>query len=127
MGSIFNIFSILSIAISCLGLFGLATFSTQRRAKEIGVRKILGASQAGIVLLLTKEFLRLVALSLLIAFPIAGYAMHRWLEGFVYRIDINAWVFIAAGVAALSIAFLTIAYQTIRTALASPVHALKSE
>ncbi|HVU53625.1 MAG TPA: ABC transporter permease [Puia sp.] len=127
MGSIFNIFSILSIAISCLGLFGLATFSTQRRAKEIGVRKVLGASETGIVLLLTKEFLQLVALSLLIAFPIAWYAMHRWLEGFVYRIDIDAWVFITAGVAALSIASLTVGYQTIRTALASPVNALKSE
>ena len=127
MGSIFNIFSILSIAISCLGLFGLATFSTQRRAKEIGVRKVLGASQSGIVLLLTKEFLQLVALSLLIAFPIAWYAMHRWLQSFVYRIDINAWVFITAGAAALLVAFLTVGYQTIRTAMASPVNALKSE
>jgi len=127
MGSIFNIFSILSIAISCLGLFGLATFSTQRRAKEIGVRKVLGASEAGIVLLLTKEFLQLVALSLLIAFPIAWYAMHRWLQEFVYRIDINAWVFVAAGAAALFVAFLTVSYQTIRTAMASPVNALKSE
>lgn len=127
MGSIFNIFSILSIAISCLGLFGLATFSTQRRAKEIGVRKVLGASQAGIVLLLTKEFLQLVALSLLIAFPIAWYAMHRWLREFVYRIDIDAWIFVAAGAAALAVAFLTVGYQTIRTAMANPVNALKSE
>ena len=127
MGSIFNIFSILSIVLSCLGLFGLATFATQRRAKEIGVRKVLGASRVGIVLLLTKEFLQLVALSLLIAFPIAWYVMHRWLQEFVYRIDINAWIFFAAAAAALVMAFLTVGYQTIRTATANPVGALKSE
>jgi len=127
MGSIFNIFSILSIVLSCLGLFGLATFATQRRAKEIGVRKVLGASRVGIVLLLTKEFLQLVSLSLLIAFPIAWYAMHRWLQEFVYRIDINAWIFFAAAAAALVMAFLTVGYQTIRTATANPVGALKSE
>lgn len=127
MGSIFNIFSILSIAISCLGLFGLATFSTRRRAKEIGIRKVLGASRAGIVLLLTKEFLQLVALSLLIAFPLAWYAMHQWLQAFTYRIDIDAWVFIAAGTSALLVAFLTVGYQTIRTATANPTGALKSE
>ncbi|HEY8969406.1 MAG TPA: FtsX-like permease family protein, partial [Puia sp.] len=127
MGSIFNIFSILSILLSCLGLFGLATFATQRRAKEIGIRKVLGASRAGIVLLLTKEFLQLVALSLLIAFPIAWYVMRRWLQEFVYRIDINAWIFFAAGAAALIVAFLTVGYQTIRTATANPVNALKSE
>jgi ABC-type antimicrobial peptide transport system permease subunit len=127
MGSIFNIFSILSIAISCLGLFGLATFSTRRRTKEIGVRKILGASESGIVRLPTGEFLQLVALSLLIAFPISWYAMHRWLQEFVYRIDLNAQAFVTAGAAALLAAFLTVFYQTIRTAWASPVNALKTE
>jgi ABC-type antimicrobial peptide transport system permease subunit len=127
MSSIFNIFSILSIFLSCLGLFGLATFSTQRRAKEIGVRKVLGASEKALVLLLTKEFLQLVGLSLLIAFPIASWAMHQWLREFAYRTDINAWIFIMAGGAALLTAFLTVSYQTIRSALANPVDALKSE
>jgi ABC-type antimicrobial peptide transport system permease subunit len=127
MGSLFNIFSILSIVISCLGLFGLATFATQRRVKEIGVRKILGASETGLVVLLTKEFLQLVALSLLIAFPVAWYTMDHWLRGFVYRISISGWVFVTAGAAALLVAFITVSYQTIRTAIASPVGALKSE
>jgi ABC-type antimicrobial peptide transport system permease subunit len=127
MGSLFTIFSVLSIVISCLGLFGLATFATQRRTKEIGVRKILGADEAGIVFLLAREFLRLVAASLLFAFPIAWFAMHRWLDGFVYKIGISGWVFAAAGAMALLIAFITVSYQTIRTAMASPVRALRSE
>jgi putative ABC transport system permease protein len=125
MGSLFNIFAILSIVISCLGLFGLATFATQRRSKEIGIRKVLGADKAGIVLLLVKEFLKLVALSLLVAFPVAWYAMHQWLQGFVYRIGISGWVFAAAGAAALLVAFLTMSYQTIRAAVANPVDALR--
>jgi len=127
MGSLFNGFSVLSIIISCLGLFGLAAFATQRRTKEIGIRKVLGADKAGIVLLLAKEFLKLVAISLLIAFPVAWYAMNRWLQGFVYRINISGWVFAAAGTAALLIAFLTVSYQTISAAIANPVHSLKSE
>lgn len=127
MGSLFNGFSVLSIIISCLGLFGLAAFATQRRTKEIGIRKVLGADKAGIVLLLSKEFLKLVAISLLIAFPVAWYAMNQWLQGFVYRINISGWVFAAAGTAALLIAFLTVSYQTISAAIANPVHSLKSE
>jgi ABC-type antimicrobial peptide transport system permease subunit len=127
MGSLFTIFSLLSIAISCLGLFGLATFATQRRSKEIGVRKVLGAGEAGIVVLLVKEFLRLVALSLLIAFPVAWWVMHRWLDGFVYKVGISGWVFATAGAMALLIAFLTVSYQTIRTAMAPPVRSLRSE
>ena len=83
MGTLFNVFSVLSIVISCLGLFGLATFATQRRRKEIGVRKVLGAGETGIVALLAKEFLQLVAIALLIAFPIAWYVMNQWLQGFV--------------------------------------------
>jgi len=127
MGSLFTIFAILSILISCLGLFGLATFATQRRTKEIGVRKVLGAGDAGIVALLAKEFLRLVVLSLLIAFPVAGWAMRRWLEGFAYKVSISGWVFAAAGGMALAIAFLTVSYQTIKAALANPVQSLRSE
>jgi putative ABC transport system permease protein len=127
MGSLFNVFSVLSIVISCLGLFGLATFATQRRTKEIGVRKVLGAGEAGIVILLSKEFLRLVAISLLVAFPIAWYAMHQWLQGFADRITISGWIFAAAGAVALLVAFLTVMYQTIRAAIANPVNSLRSE
>jgi putative ABC transport system permease protein len=125
MGSLLNVFSVLSIVISCLGLFGLATFATRTRAKEIGVRKVLGAREAGIVFLLAREFLRLVALSLLIAFPIAWYAMHQWLQGYVYKVAISGWVFAAAGVLALLVAFVTVGYQTIRAAVANPVNALR--
>lgn len=127
MGSLFTIFSTLSIIISCLGLFGLATFATRRRTKEIGVRKVLGAGEAGIVVLLAKEFLQLVAVSLLIAFPIAWWAMHRWLEGFVYKTEISGWVFATAGAMALLVALLTVSYQTIKTAMANPVQSLRSE
>ena len=127
MGTLFNIFSILSILISCLGLFGLATFSTQRRTKEIGVRKVLGAGEAGLVAMLAKEFLQLVAISLLIAFPIAWYAMNQWLRGFVYKVNISPWVFATAGVTALLVAFITVSYQTIRAALANPTRSLRSE
>ena len=127
MGTLFNIFSVLSIVISCLGLFGLATFATQRRTKEIGVRKVLGAGEAGIVALLAKEFLRLVAIALLIAFPIAWYAMNQWLQGFVYKENISVWVFVGAGVAAILVAFATVSFQTIKAAMANPVRSLRSE
>ena len=127
MSTLFNIFSVLSILISCLGLFGLATYATQRRRKEIGVRKVLGAGEAGIVALLTKEFLQLVAIALLVAFPIAWYFMRQWLQGFVYRVNINAWVFAAAGFAALLVASVTVSYQTIKAAMANPTRSLRSE
>lgn len=127
MGKLFNIFAILSIVISCLGLFGLATYSTRRRTREIGVRKVLGAGEAGIVALLAKEFLRLVVISLLLAFPIAWYVMDQWLEGFVYRINISGWIFAAAGVIAMLVAFVAVSYQTIRAAIANPVNSLRSE
>jgi ABC-type antimicrobial peptide transport system permease subunit len=127
MGKLFNIFSVLSIIISCLGLFGLATFATQRRTKEIGVRKVLGAGEAGIVLLLAKEFLRLVVVSLGVAFPVAWYAMNQWLQGFVYKTTIGVWTFVATGVLALLIAFLTVSFQTIRAAVANPIKSLRTE
>ena len=126
MGRIFNIFSILSVLISCLGLFGLATFSTQRRTKEIGIRKVLGSGESGIVLLLAKEFLRLVFLSLAVAFPVAWFAMDKWLREFVYRTTISPWIFAATAAAALLVAFLTVSYQTIRAAIANPVNSLRN-
>jgi predicted permease len=127
MGRLFNIFSVLSIVISCLGLFGLATFATQRRIKEIGVRKVLGASEAGIVALLSKDFVQLVFVSLIIAFPIAWWAMNKWLEGFAYRINIGWWVFAIAGGIAILIAFITVSFQSIKAAVANPVKSLRTE
>jgi putative ABC transport system permease protein len=125
MGLLFRIFSVLSIGISCLGLFGLATFATRRRTREIGVRKVLGAGEFSVVLLLAKEFLILVGLALLVAFPVAWYAMHVWLEGYIYKVAISGWVFAGAGALALVIAFVTVSYQTVRAAMANPVDALR--
>ncbi len=120
-------FGLLAILISCLGLFGLATHAAAQRIKEVGIRKVLGASISGIVALLSKDFLKLVILALLLATPIAWYFMSNWLDDFVYRIDIPWWVFIMAGAGAIFIAFLTVSYQSIRAALANPVKSLKSE
>ncbi len=127
MGSLFNIFSVLSIIISCLGLFGLATFAAQRRIKEIGVRKVLGADEAGIVALLSKDFIKLVAVSLIIAFPVAWWAMNKWLDNFAYRINIAWWMFVAAGLGALLIAVVTVSFQAIKAAVANPVKSLRTE
>jgi putative ABC transport system permease protein len=127
MEKLFNVFSILSIVISCLGLFGLATFATQQRIKEIGVRKVLGAGETGIVLMLAKDFLKLVALSLVIAFPLGWWLMNQWLHNFVYRIDIGWITFVLAGITALLIAAITVSYQSIRAAIANPVKSLRSE
>jgi putative ABC transport system permease protein len=124
---IIGIFAALAIFIACMGLFGLATFMTEQRRKEIGVRKVLGASTAGIVGLLSKDFLKLVLLALVIASPLAWYAMDQWLENFAYRIDIQWTVFVWVGLAALAIAFLTISFQSIKAALANPVKSLKAE
>ncbi|SFD76571.1 ABC-type antimicrobial peptide transport system, permease component [Chitinophaga sp. CF118] len=127
MGKLFNIFSVLSVIISCLGLFGLATFATQKRIKEIGVRKVLGASAAGIVAMLTKDFIKLVAVALIIAFPVSWLLMNKWLDNFAYQIDISWWMFVVAGGIAIFIAFLTVSYQSVKAALANPVKSLKTE
>jgi len=127
MGKLFNVFSVVSIIISCLGLFGLATFATQRRIKEIGVRRVLGASAAGIVSMLAKDFVKLVFAALLVAFPLAWWMMSKWLDNYVYRIHISWWMFALAGVMALVIAFLTISYQSVKAALANPVKSLRTE
>ena len=120
-------FSGLAILISCLGLFGLAAFTAQRRQKEIGIRKVVGASVAGIAMMLSTEFLRLVLLAVLIAFPISWWAMNQWLQGFAYRIDIGAGVFLLAAVSIMLITLLTIGFQAVRAALANPVKTLRSE
>jgi putative ABC transport system permease protein len=126
-GQIILYFSILTILVSCLGLFGLATFTTGQRIKEIGIRKVLGASVTGIVTLLSKDFLKLVVLAFIIAAPLAWYVMHRWLQDFAYQVDIKWWMFVLAGLAAIVIAFMTISFQAIKTAIANPVKSLRTE
>ena len=127
MGQLFNVFSLLAIFISCLGLFGLSAYTTQRRIKEIGVRKVLGASVQGIVGLLAREFLMPVALATLIAFPLAGWVMNQWLHAFAYRIGLEWWYFVAAGLLALVVALCTVSFQSFQAATANPVKSLRSE
>ncbi|MBD2701187.1 ABC transporter permease [Spirosoma sp. BT702] len=119
--------AILTIFISCIGLFGLATLSAERRTKEIGIRKVLGASVSSIVQLLSSDFLRLVGFSFLFAFPIAYYAIDKWLENYPYRIDISLWMFIATASLATLIAFFTVSFQSIRAAISNPIKSLRSE
>lgn len=120
-------FALLTILISCLGLFGLAAFDTERRTKEIGIRKVLGASVAGIVQLLSKDFVKLVLAAIVIASPLAWWIMHSWLQGFAYRIDIQWWMFAAAGLVAVLIALLTVGAQAVKAAVANPVDSLRDE
>lgn len=122
-----NFFAGLAILISCLGLFGLITFTVQNRQKEIGIRKVLGANTGSIAVLLSKDFLTLVLISILIASPIAYYCMHNWLQDFAYRIDMSWWVFVLAGFMALLIALLTVSFQAIKAAVANPVKSLRTE
>lgn len=126
-GTIFTSFACIAIFIACLGLFGLSAFTITQRIKEIGVRKVLGANVGSIVALLSKDFLKLVLIAALIAFPIAWYSMHSWLKDFAYRIDIQWWVFVLAAIAALLVALLTVSYQAIKAALANPVKSLRTE
>ncbi len=122
-----RLFAALAIIISCLGLFGLAAYTAERRTKEIGVRKVLGASVVNITTLLSKDFLQLVCLSCLVAFPVAWLVMHKWLQSYQYRIDISWWIFLAAGGAAILIALMTVSFQAIRAAVANPVESLRTE
>ncbi|MBK5272209.1 MAG: ABC transporter permease [Bacteroidia bacterium] len=121
------IFSALSIFIACIGLFGLSAFSTEQRTKEIGIRKVLGASTSGITLLLSKDFLKLVILSIVVATPVSFYIMTKWLQQFEYRIKINWWVFAVAGIMGLIIAFATLSLQTVKAAWRNPVKSLRTE
>jgi putative ABC transport system permease protein len=127
LSSIVSYFTIIAILISCLGLFGLATFSAEQRTKEIGIRKVLGASVSSIVGLLSKEFLMLVGISVLVASPLAWYVMNQWLLDFAYRISIGWWMFLSAAVLSLIIAFVTISFQAIRAANSNPVKNLRTE
>jgi putative ABC transport system permease protein len=125
--TIFTVFACIAILIACLGLFGLSAFAISQRVKEIGVRKVLGANVAIIVVLLSKEFLKLVLIAAIIAFPVAWYAMHSWLQTFAYRVDIHWWVFILAAITATLVALLTVGFQAIKAAVANPVKSLRSE
>ena len=127
IGKLFSIFATLTIIISCLGLFGLAMFTAQQRTKEIGVRKVLGASVMGIVVLLSKDFVRLILIAILIVSPIAWFAMNQWLQDFAYRVEISWWIFALAGLLAIVVALLTVSFQSIKAALMNPIKSLRSE
>lgn len=126
-GNLFTIFSLLAIGIACLGLFGLSTFMAQQRVKEIGIRKVLGSSVTGIVVLLSKDFIKLVLLAAAFAVPLCWWAMNTWLQGFAYRITLGPVVFIEAAVIALAVAILTISWQAVKAGLANPVRSLRNE
>lgn len=127
LGELFGVFTGLAIFIACLGLFGLVSFAAERRTKEIGIRKVLGASVAGIFMLIAKEFTRLVIVAFIIAAPLAYYAMDTWLTDFAYRINVGPLIFVIAGMAVLTIALVTVSYRSVKAALADPVHALRYE
>jgi putative ABC transport system permease protein len=120
-------FAILAILIACLGLFGLVTYAAEQRIKEIGIRKVLGASVVNVVSMLSKDFLKLVIISAVIAFPVAWWAMHKWLQDFAYRVQIGWWIFALAGLIAVAIALLTVSFQAIKAALTNPVKNLRAE
>lgn len=127
MGRMINLTMAVAILISCLGLFGLATLTAFQRTKEVGVRKVLGASAASVVALLSKDFLKLVLLALVLAAPVAWWLMNKWLQGFAYRVEMSGWMVATVGATAVAVAFLTVSYQSLRAAFANPVKSLRSE
>lgn len=127
VGQLFNCFAIITMLISCLGLFGLVTFTAEGKVKEIGVRKVLGAGIPDIVMLLSKEFLVLIVIAAAIAFPVAWYGLNKFLQGYAYRTELSWWVFVLAGIIALCIALITVSFQSIKAALANPVESLRTE
>jgi putative ABC transport system permease protein len=125
--TIFIGIAIMTILIACLGLFGLATYAAEQRKKEIGIRKVLGATVTSIVNMLSKDFLKLVLIAAIIAFPVAWLAMNSWLNDFAYRINLGWWVFVLAGVLAMVFAFITVSFQAVKAANANPVKNLRTE
>ena len=123
----FGLFAFLAIIIACFGLLGLSAYNVLQRTKEIGIRKILGASTENLLYLLSKDFLLLVCIAFVIAIPVSWYVMHEWLQNFAYRINIYWWVFVIAGITALIIALITISFQAIKAAIANPVKSLRTE
>ncbi|HLA58512.1 MAG TPA: FtsX-like permease family protein, partial [Puia sp.] len=126
-GKVFGLFAALAILIACLGLSGLSILTSTQRTKEIGIRKVLGASVTGIMLLLSGDFIKLVLLAIIIASPVAWYIMHLWLQDFAYRVNISWWIFVSAGLLSLMIALLVIGFQTVRSAIANPANSLRTE
>jgi len=126
-GTLFNLFAAIAIFISCLGLFGLTTYTAQVKTREIGIRKVLGATVTSITGLLAKDFIGLVIIAITIASPFAWYGMNKWLQNFAYQTSLNGWIFIGAGLIAVLIALITVSFQSIRAALANPVHSLRNE
>ncbi|UCE42380.1 MAG: hypothetical protein JSV17_05300, partial [Candidatus Aminicenantes bacterium] len=127
LNTFFRLFTLIAIFISSLGLFGLASFTAERRTKEIGIRKVLGASIPSIVFYISKGFTKWVLLANIIAWPVAYSFMNKWLQNFAYRIDLNVWIFILSGLAIFCIALLTVSYQSIKAATANPVDSLRYE
>jgi putative ABC transport system permease protein len=127
VSTIVSILAGLAIIISCLGLFGLASYAAEKRVKEVGIRKVMGASVQNIVTLLSTHFIKLVLMANLIAWPIAWLTISRWLQDYAYRVNISWWVFVIAGVVALLIALLTVSFQAVKAAIANPVKSLRSE
>ena len=127
MLTVITLFALLAIFIACLGLYGLATYAIARRRKEIGVRKVLGASIISLIGLLSARFIKLVVIALVLAIPIVYYYTNDWLNGFAYRVNLSWWVFILAGLSVLGIVLLTISIQSVKAAIANPIHSLKSE
>jgi putative ABC transport system permease protein len=127
LGTVMDLFAGIAIALACLGLFGLSAYTVQQRFNEIGIRKVLGASVSNLVLLLSKDFIKLVIMAFIVATPVAWFATRSWLNGFAYRIDINAWIFIITGLLAVLIALATISFQAIKAAIANPVKSLRTE
>ncbi len=127
MGAIFNVFALLAILISCLGLYGLSAFTTEQRFKEIGIRKVLGASSLKLVNMLSKDFLKLVLIAFVLAIPIAWYAMNQWLQEFAFHIEMQWWMFFLAGLTVLIVALSTISYQSLRASLSNPIESLRTE
>jgi len=127
MGSIFTSFAILAIIIACLGLFALSAFMAEQRNKEIGIRKVLGASVSGITAMLSKDFVQLVVIAIVIGTPVAWWVMTKWLQDFAYRIAISWWMIAVAGLIAVVIALITVSFQAIKAAVANPAQSLRSE
>ncbi|MEO8862060.1 MAG: FtsX-like permease family protein, partial [Ginsengibacter sp.] len=124
---IISVASLVAIIISCLGLLGLASLVSLQRTKEIGIRKVVGASVSNIVFMISRDFLKLVIISFIIAAPVASWAMNKWLQGFAYQIHISWWIFLVAGVMAIMIALISVGFQAIKAAIANPVESLRSE
>jgi ABC-type antimicrobial peptide transport system permease subunit len=127
LSQLYKVFAAIAIFLSCLGLYGLASFMAVQRIKEVGIRKVLGASAGSIVYLFSKEFIILIAIAFVIATPIAWYFMHQWLQDYAYRIDVSWMIFLVSGIIAIVIALMTISFQAIKAAMANPVKSLRSE